>query len=88
MKRFTLMVLPLILAGATAFGDESLPQATPTDAQLMKACMEKQKSNSNVTLSDAQLKRYCRDQLKQQKATGAMPENPPEDVPKDVTPHG
>jgi hypothetical protein len=88
MKRSTLMVLPVLLAGAAAFADDSVPRASPTDAQAIKTCMEKQKTNSNVTMSEAQLKRYCKDKLKEDKATGAMPEKPPEDTPKDDTPHG
>jgi hypothetical protein len=89
MKRSALAaVFPLMLAGAFAVGDDTMPNASPTDSQRIKTCMEQQKSNTNVTMSEAQLKRYCQDQLKQQKATGEMPQQPPTDLPKDDTPHG
>jgi hypothetical protein len=81
-------VLPLLLVGGWAFGDDTMPNATPSDSQRIKVCMDQQKSNTNVTMSEAQLKRYCQDRLKQQKATGEMPEKPPTDLPKDDTPHG
>jgi hypothetical protein len=88
MKRAILLALPLMFAGAAVIADESVPRASPTDAQAIKTCMDKQKANSNVTMSEGQLKRYCKDKLKEQKATGAMPEKPPEDTPRDDTPHG
>jgi hypothetical protein len=84
-----LTVAPLLLCGALALADDStMRSVTPTDAQLVKTCMEKQKTNTNVTMSKEQMKRYCKDQLKQQKATGEMPEAPPTDTPHDTPPQG
>jgi hypothetical protein len=86
MNRSAVVLVPLVLSSALAFADDTLSRATPTDHQLIKTCIEKQKADEkqrtdNVTLSKAEMKRYCKDQLKQQKATGSMPEPPPTDVP-------
>jgi hypothetical protein len=83
----TLALAPLMLAGALAFGDDTMTRATPTDHQMIKTCMDKQKT-ANVAQSKAEMRRYCKDQLKQQKETGAMPEAPPADVPHPDTPPG
>jgi hypothetical protein len=81
--------IPLLLCAAWALADEPPGNGvTPTDEQLIKTCMEKQKTSSNVTMSKAQARRYCTDKLKQQKATGEMPEQPPSDVPHDSPPPG
>jgi hypothetical protein len=90
MKRSALALIPLMLVGTLAFGDDTLSRATPTDHQFIKTCMDKQKSDErtktdNVTMSKAEMKRFCKDQLKQQKATGALPEAPPSDAPHPVT---
>jgi hypothetical protein len=89
MNRSSLVIVPLIFAGTLALADDgTMKSVTPSDSQLIKTCMDKQKSSSNVTMSEAQLKRYCTDKVKQQKATGEMPEQPPADTPHDDTPHG
>jgi len=46
----------------------------------MKDCMERQKAGP-VNMSKAQMKQFCRDKLKDQKATGDMPEQPAADAP-------
>jgi hypothetical protein len=46
----------------------------------MKDCMERQKAAA-VNMSNAQMKRLCKDKLREQKATGDMPEKPPADAP-------
>ncbi len=71
-----------LACGSFALADDSMGRVTPTDHQLLKECMERQKTNTNVTVSKAQAKRYCKDELKRQKATGASPERPPVDTPR------
>jgi hypothetical protein len=77
-----LTLAPLALVAALAFADDSMTSVTPTDSQLMKQCMERQKSDTNVTISKADAKRFCKDQLKRQKATGATSERAPVDAPR------
>jgi hypothetical protein len=70
-----------VLTGTHALADESMSRATPTERQMMKDCIEKQKT-ADVTMSKSQMKRMCHDQLKQQKASGTPAEPPPSDTPK------
>lgn len=72
----------LILCSAQAFADDSMTKATPTNHQMMKECIDKQKTSA-VNMSKAEMKRICKDQLKNQKETGAMPSPPPADTPHD-----
>ena len=83
MKKSTALIAlaPLALVASLALADDSMDRVTPTDHQLLKECMERQKTSSNVTVSKAEAKRYCKDQLKRQKATGATPERAPVDTP-------
>jgi hypothetical protein len=76
-----LALAPLALVASLVFADDSMGRVTPTDHQLLKECMERQKTNANVTVSKAEAKRYCKDELKRQKATGATPERAPVDTP-------
>jgi hypothetical protein len=80
-----LALVSFTLLGAAALADDSLDRATPTDEQLIKTCIEKQKMG-NVAMSRAEMDRYCRSQLKRQKATGELPEKPPVDTPHDPPP--
>jgi len=66
--------------GAQAFADDSMSRATPTDHQMLKDCIEKQKT-TDVNMSKAEMTRICKDQLKQQKKTGAPIDPPPTDTP-------
>ncbi len=76
----------LALVATLAFGDDTMHRATPTDHQTIKECMEKQKTK-DVNMSKAEMKQFCKDQLKKQKETGALPEEPPTDAPQtDVPP--
>ncbi|MGD0493336.1 MAG: hypothetical protein ABSC32_17505 [Steroidobacteraceae bacterium] len=68
---------PVALASSLAFADDSMGRVTPTDHQRLRECVEHQMSNPSVTVSKAEAKRYCKDQLKRQKATGASPEPQP-----------
>ena len=52
---------------------------------MMKECIERQKTK-DVTMSKSEMKRYCKDELKRQKTTGAMPEQPPTDTPPEPHP--
>jgi hypothetical protein len=91
MNRSTLaLMFPLMLSGTLVFADDTMSRATPTDQQLIKTCIEKQKADEkqktdNVTMSKAEMKRYCKDQLKRQKATGSLPEAPPTDLQRPPT---
>jgi len=79
----TIAVLGLFgfaICGAQSFADDSVSRATPTDHQMMKDCIEKQKT-ADVTMSEAQMKRICKDQLKQQKQSGIPADPPPTDTP-------
>ena len=68
------------LCSVQAFADDTVDRATPTDQQTMKECIEKQKT-ADVTMSEAQMKRICKDQLKQQKQSGIPAEPAPTDTP-------
>jgi hypothetical protein len=81
MKPAIFALVPLALVTSLAFADDSMNRVTPTDHQLLKECMERQKTNATVTLSKAEAKRYCKDELKRQKATGETPEKQPVDAP-------
>jgi hypothetical protein len=70
----------LLLCGAQAIADDSMSHVTMTKSQMMKECIEKQKT-ADVTMSKAAMTRMCKDQLKQQKQTGTLPEPPPTDAP-------
>jgi pentapeptide MXKDX repeat protein len=75
----TVALAGLLVAGH-ALADDSMSRASMTDQQAMKVCMERQKVGA-VNMSKAQMKRLCRDQLKDQKKTGDMPEQPAADTP-------
>jgi hypothetical protein len=66
----------------TALADDTMTQSAPTKAQLMKDCIRKHQAG-DVNQSKAQLNRICKDELKQQKATGTPPPPPaPTDGPQ------
>ena len=75
------LLIGAILCTGTAIADDSMSRATPTDSQLLKDCIEKQKQ-ADVNMSKAQMTRICKDQLKQQKTTGEPVDPPPTDTPK------
>jgi hypothetical protein len=85
MKLGMIAFAPIALCASLAWADDSMGRVTLTDHQLMKQCMERQKTTSNVTVSKADAKRYCRDELKRQKETGAFSERQPVDTPHDST---
>jgi len=68
------------MCSAQAFADDTVNRATPTDHQMLKECIQKQKT-ADVTMSEAQMKRICKDQLKQQKQSGIPAEPAPTDTP-------
>jgi hypothetical protein len=70
----------LTLCGVHAFADDSMSHVTMTKSQSMKDCIERQKT-ADVSMSKAEMKRICKDQLKQQKQTGALAEPPAADTP-------
>jgi pentapeptide MXKDX repeat protein len=75
----TVALVGLLVAGH-AFADDSMSRASMTEQQAMKDCIERQKAGA-VNMSKAQMKRLCRDKLKDQKKTGDMPEQPAADTP-------
>jgi len=75
----TVALAGLLFAGQ-ALADDSMSRAGMTPEQAMKDCMERQKAGP-VNMSKAQMKQFCRDKLKDQKATGDMPEQPAADAP-------
>jgi pentapeptide MXKDX repeat protein len=83
MKRMinSVAFIGLLACGAQAFADDSMSPATPTSRQMMKECIEKQKT-ADVNMSKAAMKRMCKDQLKQQKQSGTPVEAPPSDTPR------
>jgi hypothetical protein len=74
-------LVPFALVATLAFGDDSMHRAAPTDHQMIKECIEKQKTK-DVNMSKAEMKQFCKDELKKQKETGALPEQPPTDAPQ------
>ena len=76
----TVALAGLLFAGH-ALADDSMSRATMTPQQAMNDCMERQKAGA-VNMSKAQMKRLCKDKLKEQKATGDMPEHPAADAPR------
>jgi hypothetical protein len=76
----TLIGFSTCIYGGRAFADDTVSRATPTDHQMLKECIEKQKT-ADVTMSAAQMKRICKDQLKQQKQSGIPTEPAPTDTP-------
>jgi hypothetical protein len=77
----SLVLIGLSVCGTYALADDSMNRATPTDHQAMKDCIQKQKM-ADVNMSEAAMKRICKDQLKQQKQTGAPVDAPPTDTPR------
>jgi hypothetical protein len=76
----SLILVGLSVCGAHAFADDSMSRSTPTSHQMMKDCIERQKT-ADVNMSQAEMKRICKDQLKQQKQTGVPAEPAPTDTP-------
>jgi hypothetical protein len=74
-----LCLAAVALLGTRAYADDSVSRATPTTHQMMKDCIQKQKT-ADVTMSKSAMTRICKDELKQQKATGAT-SPPPSDTP-------
>jgi hypothetical protein len=73
-------LLGLLFMGANSLADDSWNRSIMTKRQMISDCLQKQKA-SDVTLSKLDMFRICRDQLRQQKTSGAFPEAPPRDTP-------
>jgi hypothetical protein len=78
----SMSVVALTLCGVHALADDSMNHVTMTKSQSMKDCIERQKA-ADVSMSKAEMKRICKDQLKQQKQTGALADPPATDTPHD-----
>jgi carbonic anhydrase len=77
----SLVLVGLSVCGTYALAEDSMSRATPTNHQAMRDCIEKQKM-TDVNMSQAAMKRLCKDQLKQQKQTGAAADPAPTDTPR------
>jgi hypothetical protein len=75
-----LVLVGLSVCGSHAFADDSMSRSTPTNHQMMQDCIERQKT-ADVNRSQAEMKRICKDQLKQQKQTGVPAEPAPTEPP-------
>jgi hypothetical protein len=80
-KITSLVLVGLSVCTAHALADDSMSRGTPTSHQMMKDCIERQKT-ADVNRSQAEMKRICKDQLKQQKQTGTPAEPAPTDTPR------
>ena len=71
-----------LFAGSSllALADDTVTHATMTKNQRLHDCIEKQKT-ADVTQSKADMKKFCKEQLKQEKATGELADPPPVDTP-------
>ncbi len=76
----SIALVGLLLMGANSLADDSWNRSIMTKRQMISDCLQKQKA-SDVTLSKLDIFRICRDQLRQQKTSGAFPEAPPRDSP-------
>jgi hypothetical protein len=76
----TTFALVGLALGSGAFADDATPASSMTKRQAMKDCIEQQKT-VNMSMSKAEMKRICKDKLKDQKGTGDMPQQPATDAP-------
>jgi hypothetical protein len=56
----------------SAHADDTMTRATPTKKQMMRDCIRKHET-ADVNMSKSELNRICKDELKQEKATGSPP---------------
>ena len=75
-------VAAVMMTGNRAFAEDTMKRTAMTDHEAMEVCMTKQKTSTDVTMSKSAMKRFCKDQIKQQKKTGTPIEPAPTDVPK------
>ena len=68
----SIALVGLLLMGANSLADDSWNRSIMTKRQMISDCLQKQKA-SDVTLSKLDIFRICRDQLRQQKTSGAFP---------------
>lgn len=71
----------LAVGSGAALAGEDTPASSMTKRQAMKDCIEQQKTG-NISMSKSQMKQFCKQKLKDQKATGELPQPPATDVPK------
>jgi hypothetical protein len=83
MKPLVSCLLTATLAGLAmqASADDSVNRATPTKHQMMKECLEKQKT-ADVTMSKSEMTRICKEEIKKEQSAGVAP-LPPSDTPHD-----
>lgn len=75
-KLIPLVPIAAALLAGQALAEDPMPRATPTQHQLLKACIEKQKA-ADVNMSKSQMTRLCKDEINRQKAGDSPP--PPSD---------
>jgi hypothetical protein len=75
----TLMISAAALLSVQASADDAMTRATPNKHQMIKDCIQKQKT-ADVNMSKSEMVRICKAELKQQKTSGVTPP-PPSDAP-------
>jgi pentapeptide MXKDX repeat protein len=77
MKFVPIVLAVGILLSGSALADDSMKRATPSKHQMMKACIEKQKT-ADVNMSKSEMQRICKDEVQRQTAGDTAP--PPSDA--------
>jgi hypothetical protein len=80
MKLLIPASLAVVLLAGVVLADDSVSRATPSTHQMMKECLEKQKT-ADVNMSKSQMTRICKDEIKRLK-TPAEPPPPASDAPR------
>jgi hypothetical protein len=83
MKLLSSCLMTATLAGLAmqVCADDSMTRATPNKHQMMKECLEKQKT-VDVNMSKSEMTRLCKDEIKKAQTVGDAP-LPPSDTPHD-----
>ena len=78
--------IPILLCAAmlgcgtvSVAADPPMDRTTPTKSETMNDCIRKHQAG-DVNLSKSELKRLCKDEIKQKKTAADAP--PPQDTPK------
>jgi uncharacterized protein (UPF0216 family) len=80
MKLMLTAALATALLTGTAFADDSMSRVTPSKRQMMKECLEKQKT-ADVTMSKSQMHQICKDEVKRLMTPAEEPP-PASDAPR------
>lgn len=80
MKLVISAALAAAVLASTAFADDAMRRATPSKHQMMKECMEKQKT-ADVNMSKSQMERLCKGEMKRLRTPADQPP-PASDAPR------